>query len=323
MARVKVPAGARPVYSGADGKSGALLGYSAGRRRKAVPAGLWSLACQRLVEIERLIRHRHGTGAGPVDAPVYLLPALNHLVFRERAASARTRHARPADPEAVAAACRSWARMWCWGASDEEIEEAIIQAVERPRRYKTDTIAEHLGVDRQEREALGLKTIGAVDYLKRERAADARAAKLARDAERMREKRQAERTVDREAYIATSAAELARQLGISRKTLYARMKKGGYRSVASYRNSPIIGATPPVTPLTEAVERGALSAPPSPGRIINLAASREAIGRGAVAHLDAIRTASGQVASAVAAISRQNAELGTAVADACGRRATG
>lgn len=86
--------------------------------------------------------------------------------------------------------------------------------------------AKRLGVDLEEREELGLRSIGAVDCPKHILELEARNRKRARDRERIAEKRRAAGIPTRQEFVSASVTRSApwKALGISRSTYYARLK---------------------------------------------------------------------------------------------------
>lgn len=126
---------------------------------------------QRLAEIVALIQHRHGGAADTDDADAYLRGALPHILAAAGG---------PGSPLYVERALR-----WCANCTpcipDEEAREMIREAeraaVERRRSFlRADSLANLLRLTNAERSFLGIRTIGAVDRGKRQRAADRKAA---------------------------------------------------------------------------------------------------------------------------------------------------
>lgn len=174
--------------------------------------GAWTLAGQRLVELEQLIGFRFGPrGVDTDDWRVIAAVGLNHLVTHVRALPVRD------DRPAEADLCWGWVNRFCPAADPVEVERLIAAVLRAPRRYRADTIAKLLGVTDAERRALGLKTIGATDRDAEARKADRRAA----DRERKR--------AARKAAARPRTPTLAEQrpwaaLGMSRATWYRKGK---------------------------------------------------------------------------------------------------
>lgn len=171
---------------------------------------------QRLAEIERIIKARHGGPCDTDDGEAYLDVALPHLV----ALPAGTF---PTSPVVL----------WTWlmlprlvevrGSEWLAAREAELRARDQPIRFKADTVAERLGVRNEERARLKLKTIGAIDRTARQRKADRRAY----DREWRRLRRAAERAAKAELEQAPrppsiSSAKPWQAEGISRSSWYAR-----------------------------------------------------------------------------------------------------
>ncbi|MFG1290638.1 hypothetical protein [Xanthobacter versatilis] len=168
-----------------------VLGYT-----KAPAKGRCGLRHLRLAELKRLILARHGRGGADTDdAGLYLAFAAHHLLD--------------------APAIREFARRFTPGAPAVEIEEAVDAALSGPRRYTADEAASALAVKNEERERLGLRSIGAVDC-----DADARKAERRRkDAEAKRAQRAAAPRRPTSDAVKPWVAE-----GVSRATWFRRQK---------------------------------------------------------------------------------------------------
>jgi len=176
----------------------AVLGYSVPKKGTG-----WSLDRQRLAEIESLILMRH--------APAVAVDTDDGAAYAEQAA----RHLH--DERALRGWCRRWTPLL------PEAEIASLAASSGPRQpCRADTIAKRLGVTAAERDALGLKTIGAIDLNREDRAA----ARRDRQRERMRRARATEGRKSRAEYTAAALRQLCpwEGLGISRATFYRRMR---------------------------------------------------------------------------------------------------
>ncbi|MFG1418910.1 hypothetical protein V5F38_12160 [Xanthobacter sp. V0B-10] len=129
------------------------------RRGGPAGAGLWSLAGQRVQEIEDLIRHRHGAFMDTDDALLIGMIALNHIVMHERAIAGRAGSAR----SPVSDICRAWLGKWAPAADPAEIERAIALVVEKPRRFSAERLGQLLRVSAAERRRLKIRTIRPFD----------------------------------------------------------------------------------------------------------------------------------------------------------------
>lgn len=82
-----------------------------------------------------------------------------------------------------------WVERWCGLADWNDVEDVLDEASHHPETWRADSLARILKVTKAERDALGLRTIGAVDFTKRDRTI----ARKAAAAERMREVRARQR----------------------------------------------------------------------------------------------------------------------------------
>ena len=112
--------------------------------------------------------------------------------------------------------------------SNEEIAEAINQAERRKHLAPAERLAEILGLEYCERQALAINTIGAIDMTKRQRTIERKKRKRERDRIRAAIKRRKRNTPSRSEWLAdhhharTKPWALA---GISRRTWYRRRAK--------------------------------------------------------------------------------------------------
>jgi hypothetical protein len=176
VARV-VPKGAKKLKVG-----GLTLGYShKSARISARPGEPFSMARQRLAEEEALIAYRHGGPCDTDDGEAYLRAALPHILALPLTAATPMHRT-----NAIL-----WANRWVPRILDEVTLEWLDnlehEYATRPRLLRADTLAKMLGVTKAERDALGLTTIGAVDWNKRQRGE----ARKKRKAARQRAKRAA------------------------------------------------------------------------------------------------------------------------------------
>jgi hypothetical protein len=174
------------------------------RRYRAKSRHRFSMAALRIAELRRLFAHRYnGTlpddDAGRADAVIMA----HHLARR------------PGDQRRrIVSWCETWAP-WLQG---DTLDQLIADVIDKPRRWKADTLAERLNLTDVERRRLRITTIGASDRSKADRMADRKARK--REAERAR--RRARGAKPRKQYESTSAAATKPwlELGISRRTWY-------------------------------------------------------------------------------------------------------
>lgn len=168
----------------------------------------------RRVEVENIIRARHGTYIpDPEDTDdrgtclAYIRAAALSLSEQDMFA---------------------WARRWAPWARPDEIQSFVDEASKRRHMMSADGVAGMLGVTYAERTALGLKTIGCCDLSKAERKAKAKERKRERDRNQQTAKRKAKGRQDRKSYEDQS---LSRQkpweaLNISRRTWERRRVAG-------------------------------------------------------------------------------------------------
>lgn len=117
--------------------------------------------------------------------------------------------------------CRFWLSEWFPDMSAREAKAVIEEALDRKRGYRAEALGDLMGLSIEARKHLDIRTFRAAGMT------DAKMKAAAKKADRLRkaEKRAAvpgHKT--REEYIANSDAELARQLGCSRKTIGRRKK---------------------------------------------------------------------------------------------------
>ncbi|MBU4529188.1 MAG: hypothetical protein KUA43_18095 [Hoeflea sp.] len=194
-----------------DGSEQVMLGRVIWKEkpgRKRAPRQDWSYSreLQRVREIEKLIRARHGAmipnPAGTDDVDTCL------AYVRAVALTPRTQDVKP----------------WCakWAPWIDAVSLEMIEALGMKRRLmiKADAVAKLLSVTMAERTRLGLRTIGACDMSTADRKKQAKAAKRERDRIRQEQKRRAVGRKDRASYEAASLSRLKpwEVEGISRRT---------------------------------------------------------------------------------------------------------
>jgi hypothetical protein len=119
---------------------------------------------------------------------------------------------------------RAWAEQrtaWC---SQQELELIMQRAAADSRRWTADELAEELGLTFEVRMALGITTIGAIDYDKAKRTGR----RAANSRKRSEGRRRRQGAKPRAEYEAWSEAQNKpwRALGISESTYYRRKRKG-------------------------------------------------------------------------------------------------
>jgi hypothetical protein len=122
--------------------------------------GRVSIVALRVAELGRLFAARYKGGPLPDDDS-----GRHDLMFVVH----HPAHTR--DPEARA---RSWLRVWAPWLGQEEQDELIARAILKPLRWRADTLGRELNVTVEERARLDLRTVGAADVTKDQRAEELR-----------------------------------------------------------------------------------------------------------------------------------------------------
>ena len=135
-----------------------------------------------------------------------------------------------ADHASKEAAVR-WIDTWCVTLDDDERAEIVAASSTKKTFWTADALAKLLGVTREERDALGLSTIGAIDFSKRDRII----ARKVSARERMRAARAAAQPI-RE--ISQEKAAPWRDAGVSRRTWFR--KKKASCNVAGHGTEPVL-----------------------------------------------------------------------------------
>ncbi|KRR26481.1 hypothetical protein CQ14_03060 [Bradyrhizobium lablabi] len=182
---------------------------------------LYSRAGHRLREIERLIKHRHGTLPDTDDADVYLVPVARCFIkiLRDKGPAATA-------PE-ISDRLALWCGRWAPNITAGQIAGVVDEALDNPRFDRDDDLGAALRLTYAERRRLKLKTIGSYDINRAGRQRLAKDRKRERDRLRAAEKRLANGALPRAVYEAQSLSRARpwEQLGISRATFMRRRKK--------------------------------------------------------------------------------------------------
>ncbi len=173
----------------------------------------YSRELQRIREIEKLIRHRHGsvipdpTGTDDLDT---CLSYLRAVAFTPRT-------------QDVA----SWSVKWAPWADSITIQTIAATGIKRRWMIKADAVARLLSVTMAERTKLGLRTIGACDMTIEERSHRSKENKRERDRNRQERKRRESGMADRKSQQAATLASTKpwEAEGISRRTWFYRQKQ--------------------------------------------------------------------------------------------------
>jgi len=181
---------------------------------------------QRLREIERVIVRRHVTLPATDDVEIYLIAlAQTHRALLIKAGKTATVDD-IVDRLAVSKVVGP-------GLVYRQLRDAAVAAIDNPRMGKADAIAAKLMVTDDERVELKLRSIGAHDVDKQERARRRKECNRQRAKERAARLRAERRAMTREAYLAQAKAKAAarvkpwEQAGVSRATWYRRARETG------------------------------------------------------------------------------------------------
>jgi hypothetical protein len=219
--------------------------------------GTYSRAGQRLREIERIIKDRHGIVLATDDADLYLNPVAECL--RKIAVD----RGRPASVDSVTDRFGFWCQRWAPHVTASEAAQLVRGVFARTSKWTTDDdLGASLRLGYADRTRLAIRTIGSHDVNKKARARLTKARRRERDRLRAAEKRKANGATPRAVYLATSlsATQPWKQMGISRRTYYRRIGTSAspHPSIVrgdalvpfapSTQETPAIGSTrPPAT----------------------------------------------------------------------------
>lgn len=220
-----------------DGSEQVLLGNvimkeKPARKRARQQDWQYSRELQRIREIEKLIRSRHGSmipdPAGTDDEDLCI-----------------------AYPRAVALTPRtqdvvSWCRKWAPWIDPVTLHTLAALSVNRRWMIKADAVAKLLMVTMAERTKLGLRTIGACDMSREERNKQAKTNKQERDRNRQQQKRRDEGRKDRASYEAASLSRLKpwEAAGVSRSSWYRTQRETGLSQIEINGNSDRLVSMP-------------------------------------------------------------------------------
>lgn len=230
-----------------------------GEHRRRGRGSFWSLNRQRLAEIVRLIKHRHGGGACDTDdGDIYLQHAIPCFL------SLASGHKAQPFYEAAMGFCQTFLPILAMGDGPAMIEAARQKPDSREWRHlKADPLGKALRVNSEERSFLDLRTIGAFDKSAAERAQE----RKAKDAKYQAEKRKEAGATPR----SQSKTAQAEALGVSLSTFKRRLKAEALGAAAKAPD-PISSAivrstyspsTESVHPIVHAVEGPARQASPN------------------------------------------------------------
>jgi hypothetical protein len=166
----------------------------------------FSIERLRIREIERLIEYRDGVvpDTDDADRPVWLV----------------AQHMRGISPINLDGRLSQWCSRWAPYFPQEQIKKIADDVLAKPYFFCADTIGKLLGLKDEERKALGIRTIGAIDRDKKQRESDRAEAKLRRDRERALHQRRQRGVRPRSEYLRKSLSRTKpwEAEGISRRT---------------------------------------------------------------------------------------------------------
>ena len=176
---------------------------------------IYNRTTHRLREIERIVRHRHGTVPETDDADIYFEQVADCLLQMHHKKTLRW-----FSLEQLADRVKLWCERWAPWASILQCRDAARVALRRRRVDTADLCADRLRLSYAERTQLRITTIGAFDVNKRKRAKLRKERKRIRDRERQARKRAERGAVPRPQYLARSHARRQpwKPDGISRRT---------------------------------------------------------------------------------------------------------
>jgi hypothetical protein len=176
---------------------------------------IYNRTTHRLREIERVIRHRHGTVPETDDADIVLDQVADCLLQMHHKKTLRW-----FSLEELADRVKLWCEKWAPWASILQCRDSAREALRRRRVDTADQCADRLRLSYAERTQLRITTIGAFDVNKRERAKLRRQRKRIRDRDRQARKRAERGDLPRPQYLARGHArgQPWKPDGISRRT---------------------------------------------------------------------------------------------------------
>lgn len=208
----------RPVVKlNKDGSERLMLGdviWKEKPARKKARRTTWRFSVEllRLREVEKVIKDRHGGMIPDAEDTDDREICLDYLKAAAFSLSGQDMF--------------NWCRKWAPWVREAELIDILAQASRRRRMMTADGVAGLLAVTWEHRTRLNLKTFGACDISKEERAKVARERKRERDRGKKAEARKARGCKDRESYEAASLSAVKpwKTFGMSRATWYRQGK---------------------------------------------------------------------------------------------------
>jgi hypothetical protein len=222
---------------------------------------IYNRTTHRLREIERIVRHRHGTVLETDDADIVLDQVADCLLQMHWKKTLRS-----LSLEELADRVKLWCEKWASWASILQCRDAAREALRRRRVDTADQCAERLRLSYAERTRLRITTIGSFDVNKRERAKLRKERKRIRDRERQARKRAQRGALPRREYLARSLARTQpwKRYGIHRRTWERRRHRRQHDRAGRHRPRAGRAAAPKLRhPSTTAKERGGRAKKPA------------------------------------------------------------
>jgi hypothetical protein len=202
---------------------------------------IYNRTTHRLREIERIVRHRHGTVPETDDADIVLDQVADcHLQMHWKKTLRRF------SLEELADRVKLWCERWAPWVSILQCRDSAREALQRRRVDTADQCANRLRLSYAERTQLGITTIGAFDVNKRKRSKLRKDRKRIRDRERQARKRAERGAVLRPQYLARSHARSQpwKRDGISRRTWERRRRRRQHDDTGRHRPRACRAADP-------------------------------------------------------------------------------
>ena len=215
---------------------------------------IYNRTTHRLREIERIVRHRHGTVPETDDADIVLDQVADCLLQMHWKKTLRS-----LSLEELADRVKLWCDRWASWVSILQCRDAAPEALRRRRVDTADQCAERLRLSYAERTLLRITTIGSFDVNKRQRAKLRKERKRIRDRERQARKRAQRGALPRPEYLARSLARTQpwKQHGIHRRTWERRRRRRQHDRAGRHWPRADRAADPKFRrPSTAAKERG-------------------------------------------------------------------
>lgn len=205
-----------------------LLGYKA--MQKKIRRSPWNHFLGRMREIEKIIKHRHGSYLPNTDDAFIYVQAIADLALVQYG-------------EGFVDIVHAWCTRWLPWAAKADLDVIIYEKTKvRYSPLTADALGHLLHVSYSERLLLDLRTIGAHDVCKRQRAKIQKSKTRQRDRERKAAERRTQGAVPRSEYLAASVTKGRpwESFGCSRRTWERRGKpEPSHMSGTEMENLPL------------------------------------------------------------------------------------